>query len=73
MYHTYIKRIIKIEVPGATPEETLENAKKQKFEERVISDSFFIEDDNELVLAKEKIIYGTTGKSFMFRGEKGGQ
>jgi hypothetical protein len=66
MYSTYIKRIIRVEVLGATPEEKLSAAKEQKAVEEIISDTFFVEDDKGLIVHKEKVIYDGVGKHFVF-------
>jgi hypothetical protein len=62
MYHTYIKRILKVEVTGDTPEEVLAELKKKQTQEILISDTFLVEDDNELIVAKQKVIYDGVGK-----------
>ncbi len=62
MYHTYIKRIIEVVVPGTTPEELLNSAKELKVKENVISDTFLVEDENELIIAKQKVTYDGVGK-----------
>lgn len=66
MYKTFIKRIIEVEVEGTTPEEKLAKAKEKKAEERIISDTFLVEDDNQLIVAKEKVIYDGVGKVIRF-------
>jgi len=66
MYKTYIKRIIEVEVDGSTPEEKLENAKKKTAKETIISDTFLVEDEKEIIIAKEKVIYDGVGKVIRF-------
>ena len=63
MYYVYRKRITRIEIPNTTEsaKEVLELAKKVAYsgDEKLISDSFFVEDQADgkgLILAKEKVI-----------------
>ena len=62
MYYGFRKRITRIEIPNTTetPEEVLKLAKEKEFEEKLISDSFFIEEKEDgtgTIIAKEKVIY----------------
>ena len=66
MYKTYIKRIIEVEVLGVTPEEKLALMKEKKAKETIISDTFLIEDDKQIIIAKEKVIYDGVGKVIRF-------
>lgn len=66
MYRTYIKRIIEVDVLGDTPEEKLENAKKKTAQERIISDTFMVENEKEEIIVKQKIIYDGVGKVLRF-------
>jgi len=67
MYYIYRKRITRIEVP-LTGNENLDEIlplvdKNQVFNEKLISDSFFVEDRDDgkgMILAKEKIVYKDT-------------
>ncbi len=66
MYSAYIKRIIKVKIPltseiSETPDEVLEKA-KHTLEGEVISDTFLVEDENELIVAKQKVVYDGIGK-----------
>lgn len=62
MYKTYIKRIIEVVVSGKTPEELLTSAKELKAEEKIISDTFMVEDESGCIIAKQKVIYDGVGK-----------
>lgn len=62
MYRTYIKRIIEVVIPGETPKELLTSAKELKVQEKIISDTFMVEDENEMIIAKQKVIYDGVGK-----------
>mgnify|MGYP001568728685 CR=1 FL=1 len=62
MYRTYIKRIIEIEAPGDTPEAILKAAMGNKYAEKIVSDTFMVEDEKELIIAKQKVIYDGVGK-----------
>ena len=66
MYKTYIKRIIEVVVSGKTPEELLTSAKELKAEEKIISDTFMVEDEGECIIAKQKVIYDGVGKVLRF-------
>ena len=66
MYYAYSKRIIRFKVTERLPNEMLALVKKGAPEE-VISDTFFIDNEEGIVVAKEKVIYDGTefGKSIV--------
>lgn len=68
MYNIFIKRIIKLDIPNTTetPETLLKTAEEKLAKETIISDTFLIEDENKIIIAKEKVIYDTVGKVIRF-------
>jgi len=68
MYNIFIKRIIKVDIPNTTetPEALLKTAEEKKAKETIISDTFLIEDDKQIIIAKQKVIYDGVGKVLRF-------
>jgi len=68
MYNIFIKRIIKVDIPNTieTPEALLKTAEEKKAKETIISDTFMVEDDRQIIIAKEKVIYDGVGKVIRF-------
>ena len=66
----YIKRIIYLPDADAkgTPEEILARIKAKSTKDVIISDTFLVEDDSGIMVAKEKVIYDGSqfGKSLVF-------
>ena len=71
MYNIFIKRIIKVDIPNTieTPETLLKTAEEKKAKETIISDTFMVEDENKLIIAKEKVIYDGVGKVIRFENK----
>ena len=68
--NAYIKRIIYLpdaDVSGKS-EDVLSSIKEIKTREVIISDTFLVEDDKGMMVAKEKIVYegNPLGKSLVF-------
>jgi len=68
MYNIFIKRIIKVDIPNTTEtaEALLKTAEEKKAKETIISDTFLIEDERQIIIAKEKVIYDGVGKVIRF-------
>jgi len=66
MYRNLIKRMIEVTVSGETPEELLTAMIQKKTEERIISDTFMVEDEKGNIIAKQKAVYDGVGKVIRF-------
>ena len=56
---------MQIPLYGKTMKQLLEAAKTGTFEEKVISDSFYVENDEGIILDKEKVVYEGEGHTFV--------
>ena len=66
MYYAYIKRIIKVDVAGENPEELLKLIKEKTLPEKIISNTFIVEDEKGIIADKEKVIYEGDGHAFVY-------
>ena len=68
--NTYIKRIIYLPEANikGTPTEVLASIKETPAKEVILSDTFLVEGDDGIIVAKEKIVYegNPLGKSLVF-------